>query len=170
MGHTRGATPTSSRAAVSLRGTCLRRGAVHRGGTPSDETAARAAWLNASAPVAETWPDVVDAVTAVLAPEIERPLQARITELEAELERAESSYVEARAVVELRQSERDAAQARVTELKTENLHLSLELEAHDDAQWDLHQRLLPELAEAKEENRRLHAVVHHDFLPEWETT
>jgi hypothetical protein len=25
-------------------------------------TAARAAWLNASAPVAETWPDVVDAV------------------------------------------------------------------------------------------------------------
>jgi hypothetical protein len=30
-------------------------------------TAARAAWLNASAPVAETWPAVVDAVAEVLA-------------------------------------------------------------------------------------------------------
>ena len=70
---------------------------------------------------------MVTAVTAVVAPEIERPLQARIAEL-----------------------------------KTENLHLGLELEARDDAQWDLHQRLLPELAEAKEENQRLHEIVHRE--------
>jgi len=44
-------------------------------------------------------------------------LQARISELEATLERAESCYVEARAVVELRQNERNKAQARVAELE-----------------------------------------------------
>lgn len=74
-----------------------------------------------------TWHKAVDAVVAVVAPEIARPLQARIEVL-----------------------------------KTENLHLGLELEARDDAQWDLHQRLLPELAEAKEQNQRLHDVVHRE--------
>jgi len=84
----------------------------------------------------ERWGAVVDAVVEVLASrdalQAERHLrvallnqrlratgverQARVAELEATLEHAESSYVEARAVVELRQSEKVELQARVEEL------------------------------------------------------
>jgi len=95
-------------------------------------------WDDLDEPQRNRWRRDVDAVAGVLASrdalqaQAERHLrvallnqrlratgverQARVVELEATLERAESSYVEARAVVELRQSEKVELQARVEEL------------------------------------------------------